>query len=191
VRHPDLEKIALAVTDPDSGELDEEFHEHLARCERCRRHAGELARLGEEASLALESEDLSRVESRARQLVNQSAEIESMTARLIEDTSALADVRSAIVDGRILVFEAGECQIHLQVQRAEDERRVRLLGQVFAPPATRPATLTVRVLDGERILATVETDELGQFEIEAKKCRRFVLDVRGSRVQVRTPPIYE
>lgn len=90
-------------------------------------------------------------------------------------TPALAGLRGAA--GMVaLVFEAGDAEIDLEIHTDHESRR-RLLGQVSASGQDAPYAVRLRRSDDAQTLAETQTDEHGQFTLEAES-GVYVLEIR-------------
>lgn len=111
-------------------------------------------------------------------------DLDSELARLVEDTLlTAAGVRSGGSDTRLLTFETDDLAIELQVSSAAGG--LTLLGQVVPAPA---AGAGVRLESADRVLGSVEVDDLGGFrftDVQPALVRLHV-DVPGS-ASVSTP----
>jgi hypothetical protein len=78
-----------------------------------------------------------------------------------------AGTRSFANDARQLLYAADDFRVDLRIEPNQEKSRVCLLGQVLISSApARPATgVRTTLLQGSKILATLQTNEFGEFEV--------------------------
>jgi hypothetical protein len=82
-------------------------------------------------------------------------------------SAVLAGVRTTQPAARNLLFGAGDFLIHVRIERAKPRKTIVITGQVMEMnvPEPRVSGRRVRALSNETV-ATVETNELGEFRLE-------------------------
>lgn len=183
--HPSLEAVALWVVDP--GASVAEIGKHVGDCAKCRGLADRLRELAHMASDVLGAEPPERVFERASALVP-SPERSFAYAETIEDSSVLVGVRDESSSGRILIYRAGDFDLHVQMVPWDDGRRTNLLGQVYGP-GEGAGEATVSIVGQDQVLAAATTNEFGEFRVTAALRLPFHFQVETAKVRFRTSPV--
>lgn len=106
--------------------------------------------------------------------------LKTLAAQLLFDTSlapAQAGVRSSANSPRQLLFGSGDYRVDLRIAPEHDAEHVSVLGQVLhvTDPERILCAIPVVLFQGRRILATTQTNQFGEFQLQCELQRRLEL----------------
>ncbi len=190
--HPQPEVLADWALDPNSETVDAGARAHLeSGCAICAQRVNEIRNLAEQTRRAIETGAPAAVVERAYGALQSTglSDVEILVASLVEDTRQLAGVRDEAVADRFLLFRAGAWDVQVRISPRDGDQKARILGHIEGPDDRSLEGLDVRVLHGERVLASCRTDDLGEFAVESRIPCPLFMELEGSRFLIRTPPV--
>jgi hypothetical protein len=118
--------------------------------------------------------------------------LKSLVANLLFDSSLVplqAGVRSSAATPRQLLFGSGDYHVDLRIEPQDDADMVSLLGQILhaSDPTKNLGAVSVCLIAGRRVLATSQTNHLGEFQMECDLTPRLELRVTLPDSQVSIP----
>lgn len=105
---------------------------------------------------------------------------------------AVAGIRSAASEGmqRQLIFTTDIVEIALNLQPRTDDKRIDIVGQVFASDQVALEELSVQLLRNGTEIGLTGADELGEFMFEAVPADEYDLIVTADQFEIVLKPVH-
>jgi hypothetical protein len=171
---------------------------HLGTCKKCAKAADTWCRVSEAAHRlpALEPPDGAVRTVKALYSMHKPEKASPLKARVAEllfdsfRAPLQAGVRSSTMAPRQLLFGSGDYRVDLRIEPQDDADTVSLLGQVLHTDSSRNlGPIHVALVQGRRVLAKSETNQLGEFHLECDLNPRLELKLTLPDSEVSIPLI--
>ncbi len=168
---------------------------HLEECKECEKEASLWWRVVQTArhqTTVEPSEGAVRYAKAIFAANRPSEQARESFAQLLFDsmkTPALAGVRSATTGPRQMLFGLGDHRIDLRMEPQIDTDNVMIIGQVLdaANPGRVFRNVPISLHLGDKLVATSQTNEFGEFELECRLAGRLQLSAtlpQGQRISL-------
>ncbi len=151
----------------------EEFEAHLkAGCQSCELSLNWYRSL----SMALQQDQaFEPPESSVKSVLNafrlrkpETVNLVSMVAKVLFDSFAqplMVGVRQPVLTERQVLYQAGEMQLDLKIEKTNEENEHLIIGQLIPPEGAASSINAFKVLlrEGERVVQSTYSNELGEF----------------------------
>lgn len=184
-KHFTLEELADLGRNAGPADRLKAMKEHVQSCKKCAIVAGTWRRVAE---VAHRLPVLEPTESAVRIVkafysthnARKPSRLKSLATQMLFDSAlapAQAGVRSSTQSARQLLFGSGDYRVDLRMEPEHDAERVSVIGQVLhvTDPERILSAIPVVLFQGRRILATTQTNQFGEFQLQCEMQRRLEL----------------